>query len=138
MSKEITIKGYNMFQIYQHPTDFGKDMRIMGDDNMQVSDGFHTIDELYKHRIVLYMKLCEVLVGYASNKFKIWKSEFHSDGSRFDDWFVLGINEKKGAQITYHLPMTKWKECDFAETLEKAPEWDGHTSNDVLERLSKI
>lgn len=138
MGKEITIKGYDMFQTYQHATDFGKDMRVIGFDSMQVSDGSHTMDELYEHRITLFIKLCEILFGYSSAKHEVWKSEFHSDGTRYDDWFILGINKKKGEQITYHLPMIKWNACDFAETLENAPEWDGHSSSDVLERISKI
>jgi hypothetical protein len=48
------------------------------------------------------------------------------------------MNKNKGSQITYHLPTSKWDECDFAITLDKAPEWDGHTSNDVLERIREL
>lgn len=40
--------------------------------------------------------------------------------------------------ISYHLPLSKWDECAFANEFEKAPEWDGHTSNDVLERLKQL
>ena len=74
-----------------------------------------------------------------SIQFPVWRSKNHSDGEPAfgGTWFVLGINKEKGKQITYHLPMSKWDETDFAETLEKAPEFDGHTSQDVLERLKK-
>jgi len=69
----------------------------------------------------------------------IWCSTLHSDGSSFGDWFILGINKEKGKQITYHLPARFWHEvCEFAEVLERAPEWDGHTSEDVLERLKVL
>ena len=51
---------------------------------------------------------------------------------------MMGIDKKPGKQITYHLPIAYWDETEFAETLDLAPEWDGHTSDDVLERLRKL
>lgn len=50
----------------------------------------------------------------------------------------MGINKDKGEQITYHLPIKYWEECSFAPILEKAPEWDGHTPADVLNRLKSL
>ena len=67
-----------------------------------------------------------------------WRSKLHSDGSKFEGRFILGMNEEKGKQITYHLPLSKWKETDFAKTLKKSPEFDGHSSDDVLERIAKL
>lgn len=120
-------------------------------------DGFHTFDELYEHRIILYIALCKKINeedemeksmkafkdGFAFDKNgwirKVWCSIQHSDGTTFGDWFVLGINKEKGKQITYHLPARFWSEvCEFAEVLEKAPEWDEHNSDDVLKRLKEI
>ena len=116
-------------------------------------DGYHTFGELYEHRHALWIVLCfsiDTLVkavpdknplGAVENGFlSVWRSRRHSDGElAFNgDWFLLGINKEKGKQMTYHLPMSKWDECEFAETLEKAPEWDGHTSDDVLERIGKL
>jgi hypothetical protein len=49
----------------------------------------------------------------------------------------MGIGTAKGEQISYHLPMSKWEECDVL-IRDRAPEWDGHTSNDVLERLKQL
>lgn len=106
-------------------------------------DGYHTFDELYEHRIALYIALCksknEWHIDNGSEQF-VWRSKKHSDGelSFGGEWFVLGIGKEKGEQITYHLPISKWDETDFAETLEKAPDWDGHTSDDVLERVKRI
>ena len=48
------------------------------------------------------------------------------------------MGEEKGEQMTYHLPMSKWDECNFANTLDKAPDFDGHTSQDVLERIKNL
>lgn len=97
------------------------------------SDGYHTFDELYEHRIALFIALCYNIAAHLS-----WKSKVHSDGSVWDGWFILGINKAPGKQITYHLPMSKWDACYFAQELDKAPEFDGHTSADVLERISKL
>ena len=111
------------------------------DNTGKISDGYHTFDELYEHRIVLFIALCRFIESEHPSEcgeYLIWRSKLHHDGSSFEGWFILGINKVKGEQITYHLPLSKWEETDFAETLEKAPEWDGHTANDVLERLKKL
>ena len=68
----------------------------------------------------------------------MWRSKIHSDGSSYDGWFILGINKEAGEQITYHIPIERWGETDFAETLEKAPEWDGHNSDGVIDRLKRF
>ncbi len=68
----------------------------------------------------------------------MWRSKAHSDGTTYDGWFILGIAKAKGYQITYHLPMSEWENTEFAETLETAPEWDKHTSADVLERIKTL
>jgi hypothetical protein len=101
-------------------------------DTNSISDGFHTFGELYTHRIELWIALCRTLASCAGD---VWKTEIHSDGSSFDGWFVLGLGLEAGEQITYHLPMDRWAQCSFAETIDKAPTFDGHTSADVLNRL---
>lgn len=106
--------------------------QLSSEEKQQVSDGYHTFAELYEHRIILYITLCREL------PVECWKSKVHSDGSVWDGWFLLGINKKAGEQITYHLPVKYWNECWFAETLDKAPEFDGHTSQDVLKRLMEL
>lgn len=102
----------------------------------QISDGFHTFDELYEHRITLYIALCKEYER--TDKYPVWKSKKHSDGSVWKDWFILGINYGQGTQITYHLPMTSWLDTNFAIELSKAPEFDGHTSEDVIRLLNNL
>jgi hypothetical protein len=101
-------------------------------DGVEVSDGYHTFGELYEHRIALWMAICKLLAIDA------WRSRKHSDGSCIDGWFVLGLFDDAGKQMTYHLPNSRWDECDFAETLDRAPKFDGHTSADVLKRLARL
>ena len=69
---------------------------------------------------------------------EVWKSKLHSDGSSFEGWFVLGIGEEYQEQLTYHLPIELWEQCFFAKTLVKAPTFDGHTSECVLNRLKTL
>lgn len=112
-------------------------------DEIEISDGYHTFSELYEHRIVLFIALCRQ-VGeflYTGRYPNVWRSKRHSDGELCfgtGTQFVLGIGKNKGEQITYHIPVERWEETYFAETLERAPEFDGHTSGDVLERIRKL
>lgn len=107
-------------------------------------DGYHTFDELYNHRITLFLALCRhrhVLLGMENpGKYKLWRSRKHADGSEWDGWFIMGIGTEPGKQITYHLPNDRWNEVQTGdiEDLERAPEWDGHTSDDVIDRLKQL
>lgn len=114
-------------------------------ENVVASDGYHTFEELYDHRIELFISLCRLVktiydgsTEMSGFNDEVWRSKQHSDGSSYDGWFVLGIGVNKGKQITYHLPMSRWDDTNFAETFDSAPEWDGHTSSDVLERLKNL
>lgn len=93
-----------------------------------VSDGYHTFDELYVHRCALFVALANTHVDIS------WKSLKHSDGSSFAGWFIAGMHLPTG-DITYHLPIKMW-DLILALALESAPEWDGHTSADVLSRIN--
>lgn len=117
-----------------------------GIDTNKISDGFHTFGELYENRIELFIAFCKLYIshitdnGNIGNSRKVWRSKRHSDGELAfgGGWFVLGLFKEKGKQITYHLPEEYWERCDFAQELEKAPEFDGHTSQDVIERLKTL
>lgn len=107
----------------------------MSKETGSISDGYHTFDELYEHRITLFIALCRIMTGRAP----VWMSAKHSDGTFFDGWFVLGLYTEKGRQITYHLPMVKWPEVEkFAQEYVTAPEFDGHTAADVLKRIGEV
>lgn len=102
-------------------------------------DGDHTFDELYNHRIALFITLCNFLYSRYRNEDKMpWKSRKHFDGTMFDGWFLAGIGYKKGEQITYHLPIKYWDRLRVLAYDTATTEWDGHTSDDVIERLLKL
>lgn len=108
---------------------------IKGCDTNRISDGYHTFEELYEHRIVLYIALVKQLLNQGRGD--IWKTQVHSDGSVWDGWFLLGIGYKPGEQITYHLPMRFYDDIPVVQ-IHQAPEFDGHSSSDVLERIKHI
>lgn len=93
----------------------------------KISDGYHTFDELYDHRCLLFAVLIQQMGG--------WKSRKHHDGSQWQGWFIAGV-DLGDKQVTYHLPESMWNLCP-GRILEQAPEWDGHTSYDTLERLRR-
>lgn len=106
----------------------------------QISDGFHSFDQLYQHRIELFITVCKQF-RFAKDRTRIvWFSRKHSDGTEWPGWFILGIGITKGHQITYHLPVESYwnRVTAMFEELPQAPEWDGHTSDDVIERLKKL
>lgn len=118
-------------------------IKTMKAETNNISDGYHTFGELYEHRIALFILACSY-IRMAWNNFGnqslIWRSKCHSDGELAygGEWFILGLCKEKGKQITYHIPISKWDETTFAETLDKAPEFDGHTSQDVLSRIKEL
>ena len=99
----------------------------------EISDGYHTFDELYQHRCTLFLALMKMAPE------KAWFSLLHDDGSKFDGWFVAGLSTPSGT-VTYHLSLDLWPiACATkAKQLEKAPRWDGHTSSDVVKRIQSF
>lgn len=120
-------------------------IKTSGVDTNLISDGYHTFSELHEHRIELFITLCRMFAGNCK-LWKdgydvcsgIWKSKKHADGTAVEGFFIMGIRTVPGLQISYHLPLSKWGETDFARELDTAPEWDGHSSADVLQRLKML
>ena len=101
--------------------------------NGTLSDGYHTYNDLYYQRCVLFATICNL------NKNISWKSKKHNDGKKCfnsDKWFIVGIDTPKGS-YTYHYEIKYWDMFDVQE-LEKGKFWDGHTEKDVTRLLSLI
>ena len=119
-------------------------LKLVGLENFvdvgEVSDGFHTFNQLYEHRNLLFCFLLTLIYRENLSKFHVWKALKHSDGTMFDsnngDWFIAGLTDETGSrQITYHMSKSRyWGLLDIPER-EFAPEYDGHSPDDVLERL---
>lgn len=133
--KGIVVTKFKNFQFREDPLTNTKEGLLEGYEDMDASDGDHTFSELYEHRYILFIKLCKELTRPQVVPVDIWKSKVHSDGKGYSGYFLMGIGKEAGKQISYHIPMQYWDLANFAQELEKAPEFDGHTSADVLERL---
>ena len=96
----------------------------------EFSDGYHTFNDLYEQRLCLSAAL------FNTYKERAWKSWRHSDGEPcFDgECFIVGIETPFGP-YTYHYKDTWWDMFKCKE-VDKAPEWDGHTSKDAIRLLS--
>lgn len=94
-----------------------------------VSDGDHTFGDLYNHRSLLFL-------GFLNLLNNAWYSTKHHDGSSYEGWFIAGVELNEDEQITYHLPNKYLRLCALnLQYLDRAPEWDGHKSEDVLSRI---
>lgn len=96
----------------------------------QISDGSHTFDELYYHRMMLFAVICNTYKDHA------WKSWLHHDATMYDDYFIVGIDTPQG-QYSYHYHKDYW-DMFHVVSLEKAPVWDGHEPKDVDRLMSLI
>jgi hypothetical protein len=88
-----------------------------------ISDGYHTFDELYDHRMVLFSMICNTYKDIA------WKSWLHEDGTMYEDCFIVGITTPKG-DYSYHYHKDYWEKFNVKE-LKNAPKWDGHLPKDI-------
>jgi hypothetical protein len=98
-----------------------------------VSDGYHTFDELYMHRLAL------TVVLFTANRRHAWKSkQHHPDGDpMFGGFFIVGMDLPDGTVITYHYKLEYWDLFERVPEITHAPAWDGHSPNDVIDRLLK-
>ena len=92
-------------------------------------DEYHSFNDLYTQRMYL------TALAFNSNPSIAWKSKEHSDDSMFPGYFIVGITTPQGL-YTYHYKLEHW-DLFTVPILERAPEWDGHTSKDVT-RLSSV
>lgn len=108
--------------------------KSMGD----VSDGYHTFNELYEFRMLYNAEFFNVL-AYLHDEYRVGerpvKSKRHSDGELCfgGGWFVV-VAQLPTGQVSNHYEMQDWGLFQIDE-VEKAPEWDGHTPQDVIKRL---
>ena len=105
-------------------------------DHGEISDGFHTFNELYEFR-----KLFNALVfnEWAKEcKYSTHKSIRHSDGDLCfgGGWFVVVATLPTG-QISNHYEIKDWDLFKIEER-NLADVWDGHSSKDAIKRLTEL
>lgn len=96
----------------------------------EVSDGYHTFNELYYYRMLYNAAFFNLLP-----KEWVHKSKRHHTGEECfgGGWFIVMANLPTG-QISNHYELKDW---DLFKVPEKefADEWDGHTPQEAAERL---
>ena len=97
----------------------------------ETSDGYHTFNELYHHRAVLFSVIVKAFQE------KAWKARLHHDGTMYDGMFIVGIDTPEG-QASYHYDIDPYWDMFECRELERAPEWDGHTPAQAIERIGKL
>lgn len=110
---------------------------ITKEDKGNVSDGYHTFNELYEFRLLYNASMFNELAKQGF--YDVHKSKLHSDGEYpFGDsnWFIV-MAELPTGQISNHYEMKDWDLFQIPEK-EKANAWDGHTSQDVVNRIRKF
>ena len=95
------------------------------------SDGYHTFDELYHHRAVLFSVIVSSHRGIA------WKARRHHDGTMYEGMFIVGLDTPWG-QASYHYDIDPYWGMFDCDERESAPEWDGHTPDEAIERIGKL
>lgn len=125
-----------------------------GMDVSQVSDGWHTFSDLYDIRLAYsvalfneWALLLETVPGqFDSNgmnpirvKYDVHKSWRHYDGELCfgGGWFIVVANLPSG-QISNHYEMKHWDLFKIPSYEKAKYEWDGHTSEDVINRLKSL
>lgn len=96
-----------------------------------VSDKWHTFEELYYHRMILFLMVQQ------AHKEVSWKSKQHHDGTMFDGSFIVGVETPMG-QYSYHYDLQYWDLFEDIKELDYAPEYDGHKPEDIGRLLSLV
>ena len=114
----------------------------------ELSDGYHTYDELYAFRkmynAVLFNEWATQPVGFnkegtIKSKFDVHKSWRHNDGELCfgGGWFIVSAMLPTGL-ISNHYKAEDWDLFKVPEVEKALYEFDGHTPQDVLIRLKSL
>ena len=103
----------------------------------EISDGYHTFEELYNFRkiynAVLFNEWSKL------DRYDVHKSIKHFEGDLCfgGGWFIVSAKLPTG-QISNHYKLEDWDFFKIPATDKCKHEFDGHTSEDVLERLKSL
>jgi hypothetical protein len=140
---------------YTITNEFFENLKKLEEDYHRVtedtSDGYHTFKELYDFRAAYnallfnewasqkgYEEFLDVNLVAQNTKHSIHKSWKHNDGDSCfgGGWFIV-VAKLPSGQISNHYPAEIWNDFKVPETTTALFPFDGHTSQNVLERLKK-
>ncbi len=122
-------RDFHKPQIEQAKRDIEEMGRAIVKLNEDKSDGYHTFDELYYHRTILFSVICNAFPS------KAWKSKMHEDGTMYPGYFIAGIETPSGT-YGYHCELKYWDKFKVKHFLI-ADEFDGYLPADI-ERLYSL
>lgn len=105
----------------------------------EVSDGYHTFNELYEFRKTYNAALFNEWAKFDIPQYNVHKSIRHHDGEYCfgGGWFIVVAVLPTG-QISNHYELKDWDLFKIPAKDRALFEYDGHTSNDVLQRLKEL
>jgi hypothetical protein len=105
-------------------------------EHTDVSDGYHTFGELYRHRHALFLTLLRLNWTAESMYEAWWTKEHHPDNDpMFDDMILVGLELPGLGSVQYHLPTDYISAVDkWAQELAHGPYYDGTASPDAVVR----
>jgi hypothetical protein len=112
----------------------------------EVSDGYHTFNELYRYRMLYNAGFFNMLarddridkLAGLETFYNVHKSKRHADGMECfgGGWFIIIATLPTG-QISNHYELKDW-DLFVCETRTKADEWDGHTPEQAADRIQEF
>lgn len=104
-------------------------------DTGQISDGYHTFNELYQFRLLYNAAFFNLLA--LQKDVDVYKARKHYDGNfpfNNPNYFIV-VAELPTGQISNHYPMKGWTLFKIKEKEYSNP-YDNHTTNDVINRIT--
>lgn len=151
--REIDVNGYNrgdwhcteegeymnvskeLFPEVKNEDDEPRELILKPNDMGEMSDGYHTFNELYRYRMLYNAGFFHFLktAGY-----DVVKSKKHNDGGLCfgGGWFIVMANLPNG-QVSNHYEMKDWSLFKIPE-VDRAPAWDGHTPEEAADRIEEF
>lgn len=106
--------------------------------NDKVTDSYHSMEELYDIRRALCVELFNSMSytdeGRLFGAPNVVKSKLHNDGTMYEGYFII-YAFVNGGPISFHYALEHWDKFEIPE-VERIPwEYNGHTMEDVINRL---
>ena len=129
---DIELRDLGMYMALEGLIDDLDSLQQEQEDIGEVSDGYHTFNELYYYRMLYNAAFFNLLP-----KGLVHKSKRHHTGEECfgGGWFIVMANLPTG-QVSNHYELKYWDLFKVPEK-EYADEWDGHTPQEAADRLYK-
>lgn len=111
----------------------------------EISDGDHTLKDLYFARMLLNAALFNEWSGWNfphKRVRSVQKSKLHADGTMFEGgWFIVmaEVLQRDGSfkQISFHYEILYWDLFQINPRV-RAAEWDGHDAQEAYRRIGEF